>query len=834
MPEVSSETQGKIIAYLVLDGYNQGAAGELGPTISEWLKGLTDDEGNQIFTLSRSRWMTKNAPLSGAAGAKNAYKVALLNGLSDFPEISKDVKYAYGAAIKSAQTDKKRGMGTKKDSDGDNTPKRNIKDTKFNYNGWAFKNIYLLAMGQTLSPDYTNRVTAVGLGNSKYLEQFDVETDTWVYSEANDAPTLEEVVEGLGSQPMPTTASLAPSEVFVPFTPTGASPGMRINNPLTQTDEKFPTITPPTAEEEIALSNREWNRQKKMQGKDPLYDFNGEVLVTFTPSPSDNAMQPITALISSAADTGAPQNADDFFGDDDWGSDDASDSASTSDIIEDSKWFLTPTIQFSFRRGADAYFRVLGDGETYAGQMWSVAIKDSSEPTRCEGVKLIWEEPVAGTPNKVIGFEIKLIQDGTEKVIKVKDNKITEGFQTNESDNDYNYVGGVIDSPGVETDTVVIYTHGAKGFGGLLNKEDNIEPNETLTWSDLNNSGRSGDYSGDVPISQASLIGPVIRTQISRFYGNPQITDMTSYWKNWTDSAGDQQILSPIKGGNNIIFNLSKEVIIDADIKLYDTTNPAYLQRKKLKLTIVGELEGVKDENWDIPEATAEVGVLSPNADGVWSSYIDFVCKGAKASTFFPLYDGNQRFILPGDEKYLEFITSFDEDKKPLTIRNQGRLADSIKYITYDISSAVERGENIVVPQVKIALLEKREDPDDDMEEIEEIKFLLIPDSESDFYAQDINGEQVGGLVEGGLTVPPDPQILIVNSTQISAYNKLEETRKAEKQSDSYTIRDEDNKIVTNSISWLMGEQMYYIVATNEDGESYMVKIDLRVQRRVE
>ena len=89
-------------------------------------------------------------------------------------------------------------------------------------------------------------------------------------------------------------------------------------------------------------------------------------------------------------------------------------------------------------------------------------------------------------------------------------------------------------------------------------------------------------------------------------------------------------------------------------------------------------------------------------------------------------------------------------------------------------------------------------------------------------------------MVEGGLTVPPDPQILIVNSTQISAYNKLEETRKAEKQSDSYTIRDEDNKIVTNSISWLMGEQMYYIVATNEDGESYMVKIDLRVQRRVE
>lgn len=829
MPEVSSETQGKIIAYLTLDGYNQGAAGELWDNIANWLQSLNDDEGNQIFTLSRSRWEGKNAPLSGAAGAKNAYKIALLNGLSVFPELSKEVKYAYGAEIKSGQTEKKRGMGTKKDSTGDNTPKRNIKESKFNYNGWAFKNIYRLAMGQSLSPDYINRVSTVGLGNGKYLDQFDVETDSWTYD--GDTPTLEEVVEGLGSDPMPTAASLAPSEVFVPFVPTGASPGMKIKNPMQVDSSKFPSIVAPTPEEEIALSNREWNRQKKMQGSDPLYDFAGEVLVTFTPSPYDSDMQPITSLISSAADTDAPQSADDFLSDDDWGGE--SDSEETpSDNMDDSKWFLTPTLQFSFRKGADAYFRVLGS-DTYVGQMWPVSIKDSQEPTRVTQVKLLWKEPSSGTADVVEGFEITLTQDGTEKVIKVKNNVVTEGFALNQTSDGYNYLGGVTETSTLGDNDVLLYAHGVKGFGGLLNKNDNISPVDTLTWSDLNNSGRAGEYNGDVSISQSSLIGPVIRTQISRFYGNPDITDMTAFWKNWAESGGANDIMSPIKGGNNIIFNLSKEVVIDADIKLYADTNPSYLQPKSLKLNITGETEGV---NWSVPEETDEIGVLSPNNAGEWSSYIDFICKKASASNYFPVYAAQQRFILPGDEKYLEFITSFDENKKPSSFVNEGRIADSIKYITYDKSSVVQKGGNMVVPQVKVAFLEVREDEpedeDDIPDEIEELKFFLIPDSEADFYARDINGEVVGGMVEGGEMVPPDPQIVIVNNSQLTAYNMLEGTRRAEKQSPSHTIKNEDGEIVTNSIAWLMGEQIYYIVATNENNESYMVKIDLRVPRR--
>jgi len=827
MPEVSSETQGKIIAYLTLDGFNQGAAGELWEEIAGWLGSLEDDAEQPIFTLSRSRWEGKNAPLSGAAGAKNAYKTALQNGLSAFPELSKEVKYAYGAEIKSGQNDKRRGMGTKKDSEGDNTPKRNIKESKFNYNGWAFKNIYRLAMGQSLSPDYINRVSTVGLGNGKYLDQFDVETDSWTFD--GDTPTLEEVVEGLDSEPMPTSASLAPSEVFVPFVPTGASPGMKIKNPMQQDPRKFPSIVAPTPAEEVALSNREWTRQKKIQGSDPLYDFAGEVLVTFTPSPSDSDMQPITSLISSATDTDAPQSADDFFNDDDdWGDDESS----TTETMEDSKWFLTPTLQFSFRRGADAYFRVIG-GDTYEGQMWPVSIKDSTEPTRVTQVKLLWDEPSAGTQDNVSGFEITLMQDGTEKVIKVNDNQVTEGFALNQTSGGYNYVGGVTEISSLGDMDVLIYAHGVKGFGGLLNKTDNIEPVDTLTWSDLNNSGRAGEYNGDVAISQASLIGPVIRTQISRFYGNPNITDISAFWKNWSDSGGADEIMSAIKGGNNIIFNLSKQVQIKADIKLYAETRPDYLQPKALKLNIIGELEG---ENWSVPDETDEIGVLAPNAEGVWSSYIDFVCKGAKASNYFPVYGAQQRFILPGDEKYLEFITAFDADKNPISIRNEGRIADSIKYITYDKSSVVEKGGNMVVPQVKVAFLEVREgeaeDEDDIPDEIEELKFFMIPDSEADFYAQDINGEIVGGMIEGGEMVPPDPQIVIVNNPQIAAYNMLEGTRRADKQSPSHTIKNEAGEIVTNSIAWLMGEQIYYIVATNENNESYMVKVDLRVPRR--
>jgi len=827
MPEVSSETQGKIIAYLTLDGYNQGAVANLWDNIATWLQSLNDDEGNQIFTLSRSRWEGKNAPLSGAAGAKNAYKIALLNGLSVFPELSKEVKYAYGASIKSGQTEKRRGMGTKKDSAGDNTPKRNIKENKFNYNGWAFKNIYRLAMGQSLSPDYINRVSTVGQGNGKYLDQFDVETDSWTYQ--GDTPTLEEVVEGLGSDPMPTAASLAPSEVFVPFVPTGASPGMKIKNPMQVDGSKFPAITPPTAEEEISLSKREWDRQKKIQGSDPLYDFNGEVLVTFTPSPSDAEMQPITSLISSAADTDAPQSADDFFNDDDWG--DESDSEETpSDSMDDSKWFLTPTLQFSFRKGADAFFRVLGD-ETYAGQMWSVSIKDSNEPTRVTAVKLLWKEPVLGQPDEVIGFKITLTQDGTQKEIVVKDNKISEGFSLNEARDGYNYLGGVTEnSRDIETDSVVLYAHGVKGFGGLLNKNDNIEPVDTLTWSDLNNSGRAGEYNGDVSISQASLIGPVIRTQISRFYGNPSITDIAAFWKNWSDSGGADDIMSPIKGGDNIIFNLNKEVVIDADIKLYADTNPEYLRPKALKLNIAGEVEGATV--WSVPNETDEIGVLAPNAQGEWSSYIDFMCKGAQSSTYFPVTQGNQRFILPGDEKYLEFITARDAEGKPTEFANPERIADCIKYITYDKTSVVMKGGNMVVPAVKLAIEEPTEDPDDEDDEIQVLKFLTIPDAESDFYARDINGETVGGLVEGGEMVPPDPQIVIVSNAQTTAYNLLEGTRRAQKQSPSHTIKNENNEIVTNSIAWLMGEQIYYIVATNEENESYMVKIDLRVPRR--
>ena len=822
MPEVSSETQGKIIAYLALDGYNQGAVGDIQPIIMQWLETIMDSSGDPIFTLSKTRWQGKNAPLSGAASAKNAYKIAKQNGLSSISALAKEIKYAYGVEIKSGQTAPSRGLGTSTDDDGDRIPKRNIKADKFNYNGWAFYNIFNIAMGYQLPTEYLNSVNAVGSGGM-YLTNFDVETNDWIFPDATPFPTLEDMQMDRGAvtgnidivSPGDTPSAVTPAEVFVPFVPSAASPGMKIKNPVEIDMAKFPTFTAPTPEEEISLSLKEWNRQKKEQGEGPYYDYSGEVLVTFAASTSDSAMQPITSVISSAGSSEATEDADNFMDDDDWGGDDES---SSTETMEDSKWFLTPTIQFSFRRGADAYFRAVGD--IYDGQMWPVSISDSAAPTRVTKVKVCWQQPVAGQPDEVNGFKISLEQDGIKKDIFVKDDEITEGFTLNNSKEGYNYLGSSNNEPAILDKSVVIYAHGVKGFGGLLNKTDNIEPADTLTWSDLNNSGSAGEYKGDVQISQAAQVGTVIRTQISRFYGNPNITDMSVFWKNWTESGNADSIMDPIKGGNNIIFNLEKEVSISADIKLYADTNPDYLREKSLKLNIIGEGTG---SIWEVPTETDITGVISPT-NGVWNQYVDFNCKSGKASEFFPNHNG-QRFILPGDEQYLKFVGPNKE------ILNPERMANSIKYITYDKSSVRDLNGDKIVSGIKVAFVETVPDPQDDMEEIEEIRFLRIPDEESEFHAIDRNGEPVGGTIEGGLERPPDPMIMINTKSQLIGYDSLENLRRHEKQSPSYTI-DKDNEIVTDSVAWIMGDQVYYIVATNDEGKSYLVKIDLKIPKR--
>ena len=186
-------------------------------------------------------------------------------------------------------------------------------------------------------------------------------------------------------------------------------------------------------------------------------------------------------------------------------------------------------------------------------------------------------------------------------------------------------------------------------------------------------------------------------------------------------------------------------------------------------------------------------------------------------------------------KKYLSFIVGYTEDGDesiPITV-NTDRIADSIQYITYDIASITEKevsGETtLVVPAVRLAILEDTLDPDT-MEESSEIKFITIPDAESDFIAIDRNGEVIGGTIEGGELSPPDPQIVIRDIPQIQAFSQLENVRRAAKQSPAFTITEND-MIVTNSIAWLMSDQIYYIVATNDEGESSLVKIDLRIGR---
>jgi hypothetical protein len=829
MPEISSDTQGLIVAYLALEGFGQAPAKSLQSVVKTWLEGLTDEEGDQIFTLSS----TRPHPLKSGASAVGAYKRQTKDGLSalvfegfegDDPIV--EIFYGYGAAIRKSQTANAQGTGRKTDDNGVPMPVRTIKANKFNYNGWMFKNIYRLAMGGRLDPDYLRRVEAVSGNPDTYLDQFDVETEEWRFNAA-DAPPLSEVEGDSIDTIIPETST--PSEPITPFTPTEATPGQKIKNPAELEESRFPDITPPTAEEEISLSTREWRRLKKLTDEEaPPYDFDGEILIRFSPSPSDPDMQPIASLISAGGTV--TESADDFFSD--FGDEDEStiedENTPTGEVMPDAKWFMTPELEFSFKRGSDAFFRVIGD-DTYEGQMWPVRIGNFLTPTRVSDVKVYWAEPSIDTLDTITGCRIKLVQEGVTTELVIKDGKCTEGFFFNESKGGFNLKGGLA-QPAISSNTVVIYGHEIKGFNGLLNDTD-VAPADTLTWSNLNNGGNGGDYTGDVNLSQSAQINSAIQTQISRFYGNPNISDMMAYWKNWTSSGDADEPLPPIAGGNNIIFNLSPDVNIQADIKLYEETNPAYLRPKTLKLDL--GVSYTPDTGW-VPAATEEIGVIAP-VGGVWSQYIDFICKDAKSSEYFPTYAGKQEFMFPGDEKYLSFITGYSEvegESIPITI-NVDRIADSIQYITYDISSITEKeisGETtLVVPAVRLAILEDTLDPDT-MEESSEIKFITIPDAESDFIAVDRNGEIIGGTIEGGELSPPDPQIVIRNIPQIDAFSQLENVRRAAKQSAAFTIT-QDDTIVTNSIAWLMSDSIYYIVATNDEGESSLVKIDLRVGR---
>ena len=127
-----------------------------------------------------------------------------------------------------------------------------------------------------------------------------METDDWTFN-ASDAPTITELSETTDTT-IPETPT--PSEPVTPFIPTEATPGQKIKNPAELEESRFPDITPPTAEEEVTLSTKEWRRLKKLtDGEAPAYDYDGEILIRFSPSPSDSDMQPISSLIASGETT---------------------------------------------------------------------------------------------------------------------------------------------------------------------------------------------------------------------------------------------------------------------------------------------------------------------------------------------------------------------------------------------------------------------------------------------------------------------------------------------------------------------------------------------------
>ena len=173
-------------------------------------------------------------------------------------------------------------------------------------------------VGYGLDPDYLRRVESVSASPDTYLDQFDVETDDWRFnmsellSQPNDFTGVIDLTEEGASTTIPETPADSPPEPVTPFIPTEAAPGQKIKNPAELEENRFPDITPPTAEEEIALSTKEWRRLKNLTDEDtPPYEFDGEVLIRFNPSPSDAEMQPIASLITASST--ATESAGDFM-----------------------------------------------------------------------------------------------------------------------------------------------------------------------------------------------------------------------------------------------------------------------------------------------------------------------------------------------------------------------------------------------------------------------------------------------------------------------------------------------------------------------------------------
>jgi len=766
MTAIPQDNMEAIQAYLMLEGFQGKQLYQDGEVLAIVDQILTDNGYTTQFT---------NDTMFGKTALQNLYtqhKNDALGGRFG----GRSVTYPYGYSLVRA--------GEATDNDGFAQPVRNKKLDWWNaISGRATLQILNLARTGELTPEFQNdlnggRDDALASGDSAPAA---TSTDT----------TVPETV-------------VTPPEPAVAPAPAVAAPGNKIKGGLTE-GSQFTVPPPPTPDEQIGLSAKAWQ-----QSVDKMYDYQGRLVFRMRPSRMDESMQPTNAVVVSETAT-SEESFDDFM---DFGMDDDASTTTESSVDNNAPYFLTPELEFAFKMGEKAYFRVVGgsNASEYSGMMWPVNIANDSEGATVTDIKVLWKAPT-GTfdePDTPENFKITLQQSGESLTLTLDDKGNLQGPEYNkkQSSGSYNDVGGMMTQ--IASDKVIVYSHPVKGFGGLLTASDG-EPTDTMTWSDLNAS--AAGYTGSVKVNSATEVVTVFQRQMSRFYGNSSLSDARLNWRNWSDSGDPDSIMLPIAGGDNAIFNLDpKPKDIKADVRVYEEFAPQYLANKLLQLDVVLD-DGV-------PQATESTGVIVPApvyddegdiSDMDWSQTVQFQVNGSESSEYFGSAQ-TKTFVLPGDESLLRFKNTAGEW---VDVPKGG-----IDYITYDRASSEKVGDVTVVRGLRIITTDG-----------EKIDIPTVQDT-GVIQLQDSNGKQVGGIIQGGELTPPAPHIEILNESANTVWDERRKARRREKQAPRFTKRDETGAVNTRSIAFRAApsSKEYYILAETNEG-FHLVKIDLDIRR---
>ena len=592
--------------------------------------------------------------------------------------------------------------------------------------------------------------------------------------------------------------------------------------------DRFVDIVPPTEEEEISLSGKEWEVvQENLEG---YYPYNGVLYIDFTPATDESQWQPFKSIIDSIADEG---DLDDLFGGDD------DDSTTEDELLDETPYFTTPDVTFAFQAGMKTVFHI--DGDT--SQMWyaasgDLAGKGNTNHFLVDSIELKWAEPKAGVTDKVVGCRIVghnssaasdthtiIIEDG---VIQLTDGgNVNDGLHYNINRDTSNMYGGNLKP--IANNTALVYGHGVRGFKGLPDATNAPNKEDTMVWSDFKDNGNV--YTGTVQIDGDKSIAQVIQTQIARFYGKDSLTDKNAYWNNWL--PGGSGTMKPIFGGGNVIMYFDPKVTVHADIRDYVDTE--YLRPKRKKLDIIVE-EGEIPTETDITGIITFTPVLDEDGDvedEIWNAYVEFnvIPISGGSTDYFTGKDtgaknesNSEKIMLPGDESKLRFrVPPYGETDIINQTADGLARANSITYITYDKSTVEylqvdDEGNplpdsSILVPQVKVFFNDNTS--------------MVIPDEEGEFKALDFNNELIEGEVEGAELKPPQPKIVIKFGDNTISYGQLETLRRNKNLSPRFTKRNKEGQVTTQDIAIKIGSK-YFIIGTVK-GKSVLLMVDLNL-----